>query len=639
MTVYSSNNYRSGERGDFEKQGGQRYQSGYHGGSQSRESFGFHGEQRPSQYQHHSYGGHNQQQSFGGYNQQQSYGGSSYHRGENNPAYGNRSGFNHQTPEFSAPARGGGDFGRKMRQFTQETMKFRKTTRDTDFFWMTQSQNIEQDRQRGGIPPRKSARRLDEEEIELFREHTGVVGINFDKYDDIPVERIGEGIDDMPAIFSFQEIFTIFKMPAFVERNVSLLKYTKPTPVQKYALPIGLCGRDLMVCAQTGSGKTATFIVPIVGILNQANAVENMTTSFEGPASPKAVILAPTRELCTQITQEALKFCHRSPFKVIQIYGGVEARPQLTQLSRGCDILTATPGRLIDFIDRGVISMSKVQILVLDEADRMLDMGFEPQIRNIVEGRDMPQQRQTMLFSATFPKEIQHLAMDFLYNYVWVAVGQVGGAAESVKQVFTQATPDTKQHLLMEALSSEEVLSMQTLVFVARKRTASFLCNFLCRNKIPAAEIHGDLSQSERERALAMFRAKQIRILVATDVAARGLDIPSVGHVVNFDLPSGIDDYVHRIGRTGRIGNTGIATSFYVSDRDCGGDATASNSGLLKDLVTVLENVGTQIPQFMIDEVVMKHGRRQPVRGGRGGARFGGRDARNGNFAAPKRRD
>jgi len=520
-------------------------------------------------------------------------------------------------------------------------MKFRKTTRDTDFFWMTQAQNIDHDKQRGGVPPRKAARRLDEEEMDLFRDHTGAVGINFDKYDHIPVERIGEAVDDVPTISSFQDIFTIFKMPSFVERNVGLLKYHKPTPVQKFALPLGLCGRDLMVCAQTGSGKTATFIVPIVGILDQASAIENLMKTYEGPAAPKAVILAPTRELCTQITQEALKFCHRSAFKVVQIYGGVEARPQLTLLSRGCDILTATPGRLIDFIDRGVISMAKVQILVLDEADRMLDMGFEPQIRNIVQGRDMPQQRQTMLFSATFPKEIQHLAMDFLFNYVWVAVGQVGGAAESVKQNFVQATPDTKQHLLTTALSGEGVKEVQTLVFVARKRTASFLCNFLCRNKIPAAEIHGDLSQTERERALAMFRAKQIRILVATDVAARGLDIPAVGHVINFDLPSGIDDYVHRIGRTGRIGNTGIATSFYVSDRDAGGDATASNSGLLKEIVTVLENVGTVVPQFMLDEVTMKHGRRQPVRGGRGGAgnRFGGRDARNGNFGGPKRRE
>ena len=536
------------------------------------------------------------------------------------------------TPAF-VPGRGGGDWGKKMRQFQQDTMKFRKATRDTGFFWDTQASNLAQDRARGG-PPQKSARRLEDEENELFVSHTGAVGINFDKYDDIPVERIGEGVEEIPVIGSFTEIFSVFRMPPFVERNVALLKYNKPTPVQKYGLPAGLCGRDLMCCAQTGSGKTATFICPIVGILDPLTAVENITTTYQGAAAPKAVILAPTRELCTQITNEALKFCNRSPFRVVQIYGGMEARPQLAQLARGCDILTATPGRLIDFIDRGVITMSKVQLLVLDEADRMLDMGFEPQIREIVEVRDMPQQRQTMLFSATFPKEIQKLAMDFLFNYVWIAVGQVGGAAESVKQSFIPVRPDQKSLLALQILAKPELTGIQTLIFVARKRTASFLCNILCRNRISAAEIHGDLSQSERERALSLFRNNQVTVLVATDVAARGLDIPAVGHVINFDLPSGIDDYVHRIGRTGRIGNTGIATSFYVSDADSGGDPMVGNSGLAKDLVHILEMGGREIPSFLLEEVYNKHGRsRGTFQRGRGGARFGGRDARNGDFA------
>ena len=524
------------------------------------------------------------------------------------------------------PGRGGGDAGRKLRQMQQDCLKFRKSTRDTEYFWATQASNVQQDRMRGG-PLQKSRQRLLEEEAELFKDNTGAVGINFDRYDHIPVERSGEGIEEIPIIGTFQEIFTIFQMPKFVEKNVSLLKYVKPTPVQKYGLPAGLCGRDLMCCAQTGSGKTATFICPIVGILDQTTACENMTTTFEGPACPKAVILAPTRELCSQITNEALKFCHGSPFRVVQIYGGVESRPQMAQLARGCDILTATPGRLIDFIDRGVISMSKVQLLVLDEADRMLDMGFEPQIRQIVESRDMAPQRQTMLFSATFPREIQQLAQDFLFNYIWIAVGQVGGAAESVKQSFIKTAPAEKQHRCLEIIKPGE----QTLIFVARKRTAAVLANFLSRNRFSAAEIHGDLSQCERERALSMFRNKQVSVLVATDVAARGLDIPAVAHVVNFDLPSGIDDYVHRIGRTGRIGNTGSATSFYVSEYDAAGDPMVSNAGLVKDLVHILESGNVEIPQFLLDEAYAKSFRRGAAPRGRGGARFGGRDFRSEN--------
>ena len=531
-----------------------------------------------------------------------------------------------------APARGGGDHGRKTRQFEQDRSKHDKAFREAEYFWYTQERNVEADRMRGG-PPRKGQRRLGEEELELFKENHGNVGIAFDKYDDIPVERSGNDVDEIPILNSFAEIFDIFAMPEFVQRNVELLKYTRPTPVQKYALSTGLVGRDMAVCSQTGSGKSASFLMPTVSILNEQEGLENTSITFQGAAAPRAVILAPTRELCSQIYNEALKFTHRSNFRVIQIYGGVDAKAQLTQLTRGVDILVATPGRLIDFIDRGVMTMSKVQILVLDEADRMLDMGFEPQIRTIVEQRDMPRERQTMMFSATFAKEIQKLAADFLYNYVWVCVGRVGAAAETTTQTFERLSSDSgKPDVLLRVLAAHP--NDLVIVFVAKKRTASWLCQYMWRNGIKdTAEIHGDLSQGERERSLSMFRAKRSRILVATDVAARGLDIPSVNLVVNYDLPMNVDDYVHRIGRTGRIGHEGKAVSFYVSPMD---DPVNNSGNILKELVELLENsASSQVPEFLLQEYNDKYNRPAAQRkqgGGRAQYSFGGRDYRNGQF-------
>ena len=529
--------------------------------------------------------------------------------------------------------RGGGnaDFGRQHRQMTQDRAKHDKAFREAEYFWYQQERNAESDQMRGG-PPRKGQRRLLEEELELFRENHGNVGIAFDKYDDIPVERTGNDVEDIPVLNSFAEIFDIFAMPEFVQRNVALLKYSRPTPVQKYALATGLVGRDMAVCSQTGSGKSASFLMPTVSILDSSLGLENAKETYIGAASPRAVILAPTRELCSQIFNEALKFTHRSDFRVIQIYGGVDAKAQLTQLTRGVDILVATPGRLIDFIDRGVMSMSKVQILVLDEADRMLDMGFEPQIRTIVEQRDMPSQRQTMMFSATFPKEIQQLASDFLYNYVWVCVGRVGGAAETVEQQLKQVKEAEKPDALLSILRDHP--DDLTLVFVARKRTASWLCQYMWRNQIKdTAEIHGDLSQSERERSLSMFRSRKCRILVATDVAARGLDIPCVNLVINYDLPMNIDDYVHRIGRTGRIGHQGKAIGFYVSAKD---DPVNNSGNILKELVELLENTAAStVPEFLQEEYNDKYNRQtQQTRRmpGRPNYSFGGRDYRNGQF-------
>ena len=293
----------------------------------------------------------------GGYNKNNSYYG-------NNQETGGNSFY-----DAGAPTRGGGDWGRKTRQVQQDQAKHDKAFREAEFFWYTQERNVESDRMRGG-PPRKGQRRLGEEEIELFKGNTGNVGIAFDKYHDIPVERSGNNVDEIPILNSFAEIFDIFVMPDWLRRNVELLGYTRPTPPQMYALPTGLVGRDMVVCSQTGSGKSAAFLMPIVSILDEKVGLENTAITFQGPAAPRALILAPTRELCSQIYNEALKFTHRSNFRVIQIYGGVDAKAQLVQLARGVDILVATPGRLIDFVDRQCCTMKSIQILTLDEADR-----------------------------------------------------------------------------------------------------------------------------------------------------------------------------------------------------------------------------------------------------------------------------
>ena len=289
---------------------------------------------------------------------------------------------------------------------------------------------------------------------------------------------------------------------------------------------------------------------------------------------PRAIVLAPTRELASQIHTEARKLCHHSDLKAVVVYGGADIRSQLVELSTGCDIIVATPGRLNDLVDRGVVSFCQVTHLVLDEADRMLDMGFEPQIRRIVLEYDMPPKdhRQTFMFSATFPDEIQSLAREFLRDYAWIGVGRVGSTVENIEQRFVEATsdPHMKLQLLMEALQSVEG---RTLVFVQKKRTAAWVCSCLQSEGIRAEEIHGDRSQSQREHALHKFRQGTIRVLVATDVAARGLDVPMVMHVVQFDMPISPDDfdsYVHRIGRTGRAGKSGVATSFFVSGKETG---------------------------------------------------------------------
>ncbi|KAL4252914.1 ATP-dependent RNA helicase DED1 [Abortiporus biennis] len=419
------------------------------------------------------------------------------------------------------------------------------------------------------------------------KQHTG---INFEKYDDIPVEATGAGVPEPVTAFTNPPLD-----PVLLE-NIGYAHYTTPTPVQKYSIPIVAAGRDLMACAQTGSGKTGGFLFPILSA-SFTNGPRAPPAEVQGSgygrtrkAYPTALILAPTRELVSQIHEEARKFCYRSWVRPAVVYGGADINQQLRSIERGCDLLSATPGRLVDLIERGRISLANIRYLVLDEADRMLDMGFEPQIRRIVQGEDMPgvQDRQTLMFSATFPRDIQMLARDFMKDYVFLSVGRVGSTSENITQKVEYVEDQDKRSVLLDVLSAQEEGGL-TLVFVETKRMADMLSDFLYTNRIAATSIHGDRSQRERETALQTFRTGRTPVLVATAVAARGLDIPNVTHVINYDLPSDIDDYVHRIGRTGRAGNVGLSTAFF----------NRGNRNIVRDLLELLREANQDIPPWL----------------------------------------
>ena len=376
-----------------------------------------------------------------------------------------------------------------------------------------------------------------------------------------------------------------------------------------------MSGRDLMACAQTGSGKTGGFLFPILSQAYQSGpsgaAPPQSGFARQRKAYPTTLILAPTRELTSQIYDEARKFSYRSWVRPCVVYGGADIGSQLRQIERGCDLLVATPGRLVDLIERGRISLANIKYLVLDEADRMLDMGFEPQIRRIVEGEDMPHtsNRQTLMFSATFPRDIQMLARDFLREYVFLSVGRVGSTSENITQKIEYVEDIDKRSVLLDILHTHG--AGLTLIFVETKRMADSLSDYLINQSFPATSIHGDRTQRERERALEMFRTGRCPILVATAVAARGLDIPNVKHVINYDLPTDIDDYVHRIGRTGRAGNTGISTAFF----------NRGNRGVVRDLIDLLKEANQEVPSFL--ESIAREG--TGFGGGARGGRTGGR--------------
>jgi ATP-dependent RNA helicase RhlE len=336
------------------------------------------------------------------------------------------------------------------------------------------------------------------------------------------------------------------------------LGYAEPTPIQRDAIPHALEGRDLLACAQTGTGKTAAFALPILDELLRARP--------DGHRRPiRALVLAPTRELAAQIAESFRSYTPGRRVRCEVVFGGVGKRPQVTALRRGVDVLVATPGRLLDLMGDGEVDLSRVETFVLDEADRMLDMGFIPDVRRIT--RALPRERQTLLFSATQPREIRELASRLLREPVEVAVDPVSSTVEPIAQSVYFVDGPRKLGLLLTLLASEGIA--RALVFTRTKRRADRLARSLGVEGIAAAAIHGDKSQGNRVRTLENFKGGRTRVLVATDVAARGIHVEDIDTVINFDIPNEAETYVHRVGRTGRAGASGIAISLCgVDERD-----------------------------------------------------------------------
>ncbi len=336
-----------------------------------------------------------------------------------------------------------------------------------------------------------------------------------------------------------------------VQRALADENYETPTPIQAQTIPPAILGRDVLGCAQTGTGKTAAFALPILNRLGHRNRKAI-------PNHPFVLVLAPTRELAIQIGQSFATYGRHLRLRQALVYGGVSQGSQVRALNRGAHILVATPGRLLDLMNQGHIELQRLEVLVLDEADRMLDMGFLPDLKRII--RHLPAKRQSLFFSATMPPKIIELTQQLLTNPISVNVTPKSTSVEKIEQRVLFVERSGKQALLRKILRAGGV--ERALVFTKTKRAANMLAEHLVRGGIKATAIHGNKSQNARQRALEAFRHKQVQVLVATDVAARGIDIDGITHVVNFDLPIEPESYVHRIGRTGRAGAEGIALSF-----------------------------------------------------------------------------
>ena len=354
-------------------------------------------------------------------------------------------------------------------------------------------------------------------------------------------------------------------------RAVDSLGYTEPTPIQEQAIPVALTGGDILGCAQTGTGKTAAFILPALQLTDR-RAGGGATPSGNGGApsgnggSPtviRTLVVTPTRELAGQIEEVAVACSKFTGQRVAAVYGGVGYDPQLRKLRRGVDLLVATPGRLLDLHQRRDVDLSHVQILVLDEADRMLDMGFWPDVRRIMSL--IPEKRQNMLFSATLTNDVMRIAGPILDNPVRVEVAPASTTVEGVSQAIYPVAEAQKTDLLVRLLEEEQL--DRVLVFTRTKHRADRVCRHLERNRIKGAAIHSNRSQSQRQHALDGFKNGTYRVLVATDIVARGIDVDKISHVINFDLPAQAQDYVHRIGRTARAGATGTAISFLAAEQ------------------------------------------------------------------------
>jgi len=403
--------------------------------------------------------------------------------------------------------------------------------------------------------------------------------------------------------------FDTLGLSAELLRAVSEQGYSEPTPIQCQAIPVVLKGGDILAGAQTGTGKTAGFTLPMLQRLNTSG-------NSKKQRAVRALVLTPTRELAAQVSESVINYSRHLSLSSAVIFGGVSINPQIKALRNGVDILVATPGRLLDHVSQKTIDLSQVEILVLDEADRMLDMGFIRDIRKIL--ALLPKQRQNLLFSATFSDEIKKLADGLLNAPVLIEVARRNTTSERVAQVVHPVDRERKRELLSYLIGSENW--RQVLVFTRTKHGANRLATQLDKDGITAAAIHGNKSQGARTKALADFKAGKVRVLVATDIAARGLDIDQLPHVVNFELPNVPEDYVHRIGRTGRAGNEGEALSLVCIDEH----------KHLKDIERLLkrEIPSVVIPSFEPDPRIkaepINQGRGQkrgtPKKGGRGTA-------------------
>jgi ATP-dependent RNA helicase RhlE len=371
--------------------------------------------------------------------------------------------------------------------------------------------------------------------------------------------------------------FTTLGLMPELTRALADRNYLEPTPVQTRVIPEILAGRDILAGAQTGTGKTAGFTLPILQRLHVAQSP---------PRAPRALILVPTRELAAQVADSIKSYGKYLRLRTLVIFGGVSIIPQIDALRRGADIVVATPGRLLDHAQQHNIDLKQIEMLVLDEADRMLDMGFINDIRRVI--RLLPQRRQNMMFSATYSDDIRRLAQGLLQQPVEIEVARRNAAVESVEQHAYLIAKDEKRALLSHLIKDGDW--SQVLIFTRTKHGANRLTKQLEQDGIEAVAIHGNKSQAARTKALADFKACKVRALVATEVASRGLDIKELPYVVNYELPNVPEDYVHRIGRTGRAGATGIAVSLVASDE----------SGLLRDIEKVLGKRIThaQVPKF-----------------------------------------
>ena len=345
--------------------------------------------------------------------------------------------------------------------------------------------------------------------------------------------------------------FSSFDLSPEILRSVRDRGHHHATAIQSSTIPVALSGRDLVATAETGSGKTAAFLLPLLDRLHR-----------KPPHGVSALILAPTRELAAQIGREFRIFARNLHLRAAVIVGGESMHRQLQELRHGAHVLVACPGRLIDHVERNTIKLDHIEVVVIDEADRLLDMGFLPQLRRIM--RMVPRRRQTLMFSATMAPAIEQLAREFLHDPARISVGDASAPPATIRQKICPVTIDNKSAMLLEILKRSEVDS--AIVFTRTKSRADRVAKLLTRNSIKAIAIHGDRSQGQRNAALAGFRKGTYRVMVATDVAARGLDIPDVSHVINFDLPDETENYIHRIGRTARMGKVGEAMSLVTPE-------------------------------------------------------------------------